>query len=62
MMLRERHVAIPLIANDEMMAVLALDTLQASSRPRPSSSGDASASTPYSCRRRCSSGGCVTTP
>ncbi len=28
MMLRERHVAIPLIANDEMIAVLALDTLQ----------------------------------
>jgi len=28
MMLRERHVAIPLIANDEMIAVLAMDTLQ----------------------------------
>jgi signal transduction histidine kinase len=28
MMVRERHVAIPLIANDEMIAVLALDTLQ----------------------------------
>ena len=28
MLLRERHVAIPLIANDEMIAVLALDTLQ----------------------------------
>jgi signal transduction histidine kinase len=28
MMLRERHVAIPLTANDEMIAVLALDTLQ----------------------------------
>ena len=28
MMLREHHVAIPLIANDEMIAVLALDTLQ----------------------------------
>ena len=28
MMLRERHVAIPLIANDEMIAVLVLDTLR----------------------------------
>jgi signal transduction histidine kinase len=28
MLLREHHVAIPLIANDEMIAVLALDTLQ----------------------------------
>jgi signal transduction histidine kinase len=28
MMLRERHVAIPLVANDEMIAVLVLDTLQ----------------------------------
>lgn len=28
MMLRERHVAIPLAANDEMIAVLVLDTLQ----------------------------------
>jgi len=28
MMLRERHITIPLIANDEMIAVLAMDTLQ----------------------------------
>jgi len=28
MMLRERHVAIPLVANDEMIAVLVLDTLR----------------------------------
>ncbi len=28
MMLRERHVAIPLVANDEIIAVLVLDTLQ----------------------------------
>lgn len=28
MMLRDRHVAIPLVANDEMIAVLVLDTLQ----------------------------------
>ena len=63
MMLRERHVAIPLIANDEMIAVLALDTLQSvEARRRPSSYVGGSAGTPCSSRLRCCSGGCATTP
>ena len=60
MMLRERHVAMPLMANDEMIAVLVLDTLDPSSRVPPSTCADGSPGTPSSSRPRCCSAGCAT--